>query len=93
VVIPVVLLAALAALAATAIRIVKEGERILVFRLGRFHRVLHPGLRSALPGLDRTVRVRLDITVPGWRELSEPELDARIRELASTGQLAMTRST
>ncbi len=89
---PVILLAVLAALAVTAIRIVEEGERMVVFRLGRFHRVLHPGLQSALPGVDRTVRVRLDTAVPNWRELSELELDAKLHELVSTGQLAVTRS-
>ena len=92
VVFPVILLAALTALAATAIRIVEEGERLVVFRLGRIHRVLQPGLRSALPGIDRTVRVRLDTGVPGWRELSEPELDAKLLELVSTGQLPVTGS-
>lgn len=91
-VVPVILLAVLAALALTAIRIVGENERLVVFRFGRFYQVLGPGLRSVLPGVDRTARFRLDTAVPNWRELSDPELEAKLHELISTGQIPINHS-
>lgn len=71
------------------IRIVPESRRFVVLRLGRFHRVLQPGLRWILPGLDQVLRVQLNISVPEWQSLSESDLHARLRELTVTGQLAV----
>jgi regulator of protease activity HflC (stomatin/prohibitin superfamily) len=52
----------LAVLAVCAFRVVSEGERLVVFRFGRFAAVKGPGLAVALPGVDRAVRVPLDTT-------------------------------
>ncbi|MFN8456339.1 MAG: SPFH domain-containing protein [Anaerolineae bacterium] len=52
-------------------RIVPEGQRLVVYRLGRFHRVVGPGLVQVLPALEqatRTLEVRdhpLEVTVKG----------------------------
>ena len=75
---------------ALSVRVVQEGERIVVLRLGRFHSVLRPGLRVLLPGLDQAIRVSLNMVVPGWQGLQEDELDARLQQLATTGQLVPT---
>jgi hypothetical protein len=68
----VVVLAALVALAIRAlVRVVPHGERLVIYRLGRFHRVVGPGLVLVLPKLEnivRTFRVRdqpIEVTVGG----------------------------
>jgi regulator of protease activity HflC (stomatin/prohibitin superfamily) len=56
----VLVLAALAALLLFAsIRILREYERGVVFFLGRFHRVMGPGLIIIIPGVQQMVRVDL----------------------------------
>ncbi|MGW5259972.1 SPFH domain-containing protein [Microbispora sp. NPDC004025] len=45
--------------AVAALRVVKEGERLVVFRFGRLAAVKEPGLAAVLPGADRAVRVPL----------------------------------
>ncbi|MBI1878224.1 MAG: hypothetical protein HYR94_08365 [Chloroflexi bacterium] len=51
--------------------IVPEGQRLVVYRLGRFDRVIGPGMVMVVPGLEqvaRTLEVRdhpLDVTVTG----------------------------
>jgi len=53
------------------VQVVPHGERLVIYRLGRFHRVVGPGLVLVLPRLDRVVRsirVRdqpLEISVDG----------------------------
>ena len=44
---------------ASAIRILMEYERGVVFRLGRFAGVRGPGLRFIIPGIDRLVKISL----------------------------------
>jgi regulator of protease activity HflC (stomatin/prohibitin superfamily) len=46
-------------LAASAVRILFEYERGVVFRLGRFYQVKGPGLRFIIPGIDRLVKISL----------------------------------
>lgn len=69
------------------LRISRQGERLVVFRLGRFHRVLRPGLHWTLPGIDVVARVPLDAAIPDWQGLAEAELSERLRQLAVRGQL------
>lgn len=54
-----VLLALLVAIVASAVRMLYEYERGVVFRLGRFSSVKGPGLRFIIPGVDRLVKVSL----------------------------------
>jgi regulator of protease activity HflC (stomatin/prohibitin superfamily) len=70
-----------------SLRIVPESHRYIVLRLGRFHRILQPGLRWVLPGMDRVRGVDLNVALPEWQSLSEAELQSRLRHLAVTGQL------
>lgn len=60
------LLIALGALAAAALHVVWEGQRLVVFRFGRVSSVRGPGLALVLPGAEHAVRVpmtenRLDL--------------------------------
>ncbi len=41
------------------LKIVTEYERLVVFRLGKFHKVKGPGLVVIIPGVDRVIRVGL----------------------------------
>jgi hypothetical protein len=68
----VVLLVILIAIVLRAIlRVVPHEERRVIYRLGRFHRVVGPGLVLVIPRLEqvvRTIEVRdhpMEITVPG----------------------------
>jgi hypothetical protein len=67
-----ILLAVLVAVVLRAtVRVVSHEERLVIYRLGRFHRVVGPGLVLVIPRLDHVVRpieVRdhpMEITVPG----------------------------
>jgi regulator of protease activity HflC (stomatin/prohibitin superfamily) len=84
---PLVLLVTVAVLLLATVRIVKEGERLVVFRLGRYHRVLGPGLHMIAVGVDTPHRVNLNAVVPDWPTLSEQDLAAQLEHLARTGQL------
>lgn len=70
---------ALAVVAAKSIAITKEGERLVVFRLGELIHVYPPGLALLIPFVDRGVKVRVD-QIPGWETLPESELAQRIAQ-------------
>lgn len=69
------------------VRIVAEGERLVVFRLGRFHRIVSPGLNLVQWGIETARRVDLKTALPEWRSLSDQEVASRLEQLATTGQL------
>jgi regulator of protease activity HflC (stomatin/prohibitin superfamily) len=76
----VVALAILAALAA-AVRVVREYERGVVFRLGRLTPVRGPGLVVIVPGVERMVRVDLrtvTMTVPPQEIITRDNVPARV---------------
>ena len=54
-----VCLVGLALLVIPNFRIVNEGERVVVFRLGHYHRILGPGLNLIILGVDVAHRVVL----------------------------------
>ena len=68
---------ALATIAAKSITITKEGERLVVFRLGKLLQVYPPGLTILIPFIDRGVKVRID-QIPGWQTLPESELEQKL---------------
>ena len=86
-VIALLLIIAVAIQIAGGVRIVPDGHRRVVFRFGRVHRILEPGLRWVLPGLDRVRRIDLDAVVPSWKTLAAADLRSRLEHLAETGQL------
>lgn len=63
--------------------VVKEGEGIAVFRLGRLLRVSRPGLVIVFPFLDNIVRVSLQ-GVARWETMPEEDLKKKIMELAES---------
>jgi len=75
---PLMLLVLAALILVRGLRVVREPERLIVFRLGRLRRLAGPGLVWLLPWLDSGVRVNLDEVVPRWRSLAP---DALLEEL------------
>jgi len=76
----VVALALFAALAA-AVRVVREYERGVVFRLGRLTPVRGPGLVVLVPGVERMVRVDLrtvTMTIPPQEIITRDNVPARV---------------
>ena len=73
-------------------RLLKEWERAVLLRLGRFQRVLGPGINWTFPGFDRlaaTVGLALDAARPsGWNSIRWSTA-ARAK---STGSLVWLRS-
>ena len=72
---------ALLVIAARSVANVKENERLVVFRLGKYLGVFPPGLNIVIPFLDKRVRVNVE-QIPGWEALSEEELRERAVEIA-----------
>jgi regulator of protease activity HflC (stomatin/prohibitin superfamily) len=73
-------LAALAALTAS-LRILREYERAVVFRLGRLTPIRGPGLVALLPGVERMVRVDLrtvTMTIPPQDVITRDNVPARV---------------
>ena len=80
VVLAVILVVALTAVA-SAIRVLREYERGIVFRLGRLTEVRGPGLQLLIPSLDRMVRVSLrtvTLTIPPQEIITRDNVPARV---------------
>jgi regulator of protease activity HflC (stomatin/prohibitin superfamily) len=77
----VVLLAVAVALASASVRILREYERAVVFRLGRLINQKGPGLVLLIPGVDRMVRVSLrtvTLNVPPQDVITRDNVPARV---------------
>jgi regulator of protease activity HflC (stomatin/prohibitin superfamily) len=76
-----ILAAALAAAALLSLRVLREYERAVVFRLGRLLPVKGPGLVMLWPGVDRMVRVDLrtiTMTIPPQELITRDNVPARV---------------
>lgn len=77
----VVLIVAILAFALGSLRIVKEYERGVAFRLGRLRGALGPGVVLVLPGLDKLIRVDLRVvalTIPPQEVITRDNVPARV---------------
>jgi regulator of protease activity HflC (stomatin/prohibitin superfamily) len=84
VVLAVILVVALAA-TASAVRVLREYERGIVFRLGRLMEVRGPGLQLLIPSLDRMVRVSLrtvTLAIPPQEIITRDNVPARVTAVA-----------
>jgi regulator of protease activity HflC (stomatin/prohibitin superfamily) len=80
VVLAVILVVALTALG-SAVRVLREYERGIVFRLGRLMEVRGPGLQLLIPSLDRMVRVSLrtvTLAIPPQEIITRDNVPARV---------------
>ncbi len=76
-----VLAAVLAAAALFSVRVLREYERAVVFRLGRLVGEKGPGLVLLIPGIDRMVRVDLrtiTMTIPPQELITRDNVPARV---------------
>ena len=77
----VIILAIVVGLAASSIRILREYERAVVFRLGRMIDTKGPGLVLLVPAIDRMVRVSLrtvTLNVPPQDVITRDNVTARV---------------
>jgi regulator of protease activity HflC (stomatin/prohibitin superfamily) len=80
-----VIVAVLAALASASIRILREYERAVVFRLGRLIEQKGPGLILLIPGIDRMVRVDLRtivLDIPPQDLITRDNVPAKVNAVA-----------
>jgi regulator of protease activity HflC (stomatin/prohibitin superfamily) len=85
VVVLAVLLTAAAIAAASSVRVLREYERGVVFRLGRVMSQRGPGLILLLPGADRMVRVSLrtvTLRIPAQEVITRDNVPARVTAVA-----------
>ncbi len=62
-----------------SLKTLREDERLVIIRLGRFLKIAGPGIAVILPWIDRGIRVDLNRDVPGWQGLSKMDLEEKIR--------------
>ena len=77
----IVALVILVVLGVASLRVVREYERVVAFRLGRLRGPLGPGLVLMLPFLDRGVRVDLRVvtlTIPPQEVITRDNVTARV---------------
>ncbi len=85
IVVLVVLLVLAATAAASSVRVLREYERGVVFRLGRLMDQRGPGLILLLPSIDRMVRMSLrtvTLTVPPQEIITRDNVPARVTAVA-----------
>ena len=75
------LVGAIAVLASASVRVLREYERAVVFRLGRVMSQRGPGLILLVPGVDRMVRVSLrtvTLRIPAQEVITRDNVPARV---------------
>lgn len=60
---------------------IKDDQRVLVLRFGKFDRVLGPGLKLITPFLEHSIIVNLTKHLPHWKSLSEYKLNEAVKDL------------
>src|ERR671910_3827711 len=80
-----ILVLAAAALAAASVRVLREYERGVVFRLGRVIDLKGPGVALLIPGADRMVRVSLrtvTLRIPPQEVITRDNVPVRVAAVA-----------
>jgi regulator of protease activity HflC (stomatin/prohibitin superfamily) len=76
-----VLAIAVLALVLASVKVLREYERGVAFRLGRLRPVLEPGVRVIVPGMDKLVRADLRVvtlTIPPQEVITKDNVPARV---------------
>jgi regulator of protease activity HflC (stomatin/prohibitin superfamily) len=82
-------------LAAASVRVLREYERAVVFRLGRVTSQRGPGVIFLLPGIDRMVRVSLrtvTLEIPAQELITRDNVPARVTAVAYYRVIDSTKS-
>ena len=69
----------------TSVKIIREDERVVIFRLGRYLGIGGPGVIIKYPFVDKIVKVNLTKSVTGWQTLSKETLDEKIKSIVLYG--------
>lgn len=77
--IPVDLLFIVALFFFLSMRILGHNQRLVILRLGRFLKIVGPGLVWLIPILDKGIKVNLSRDFPGWQAMSPTELEEKIK--------------
>src|SRR4051794_41572920 len=91
----VVLIAALVAVAGASVRVLREYERAVIFRLGRVIDQKGPGLVLLIPAVDRMVRVSLrtvTLRIPPQEVITRDNVPVRVAAVAYFRIIDPTRS-
>lgn len=81
VLIAIIVVAVIVVLVVASLRVVREYERVVAFRLGRLRGALGPGLVLVVPFVDRLIRVDLRIvtlTIPPQEVITRDNVTARV---------------
>lgn len=70
--------AMVAVLVLKRIKIVHGDQRLLIERLGRFHRICEPGRHLVMPFIETAHLIRLNEALPEWTGLDEEQIHKRI---------------
>src|SRR6188472_4580845 len=90
-----VVVVALLVLAGASVRVLREYERAVVFRLGRVIDQKGPGLVLLIPAVDRMVRVSLrtvTLTIPPQEVITRDNVPVRVAAVAYFRVIDPTRS-
>jgi regulator of protease activity HflC (stomatin/prohibitin superfamily) len=94
-VVVLVIVATAVVLAAVSVRVLREYERAVIFRLGRVMNQRGPGLILLTPGVDRMVRVSLrtvTLQIPAQEVITRDNVPARVTAVAYYRVIDATRS-
>jgi regulator of protease activity HflC (stomatin/prohibitin superfamily) len=61
--------------------IIKESERYLIYRFGKFQGIWGPGLIIVYPFIDKKIKISLKNEIPEWYKLDRQELHQKIEEI------------
>lgn len=81
-------LAFFAVLAFKSFVTIKEGEYVVVYRLGKLIRWSGPGMIIIIPFIDRVVRIPLHL-IAGWQTMRQEELEKNVIKIAMKMALEM----
>lgn len=70
----------------SCIRVPKAYERLVIFRLGRLHKIAGPGPVLLFYPIDYAHNVNLNQDIPEWRTLGTRGLEERIKQLVLQGR-------
>ena len=61
--------------------LIKENQRVVVLRIGKFHQTLSPGVHLIMPIIDIPTVVNLSKHFPDWQSLSDQVINEKVKKL------------
>lgn len=71
-------------LLALSLKVVRETQRVVVYRVGKLKGIFGPGIVWVFPFIDKVITIELNQALPEWRGMSELERIKRLREQIET---------